>query len=384
MSRNDNTLIIIGSGLAGYTVAREVRRHDPERPVEILTRDGGESYSKPLLSNALNKEKTPGEIPGATAEAMAEKLNARVRTRTEVTALDLEQHCLRVGGEDLSYGACVLALGADQIILPIEGNAADQVLSVNDLDDYARFRNRLAEGHRVVIIGGGLIGCEFANDLAASGHAVCVVDIASAPLSRLVPPETGEQIRNGLADAGVSWRFGAGVQAVEHDGGRLRCTLTDGTAEPADLVLSAVGLRARTGLASQAGLAVNRGICVDAHLRASAGNVYALGDCAEVEGRVLPYILPIMTCARALGATLCGQPSPVHYDVMPVLVKTPACPAVVAPPPEGAAGAWAFEKSEAGSRALFHDADGALLGFALTGDACAERGALTKSVQPQA
>ena len=92
-------------------------------------------------------------------------------------------------------------------------------------------------------------------------------------------------------------------------------------------------LRPRTSLAHEAGLAVNRGIVTNRLLATSAPNVHALGDCAEVDGHTLPYVMPIMQQARALAATLAGTPTPVLYPAMPVIVKTPACPTVVCPPP---------------------------------------------------
>jgi len=103
-----------------------------------------------------------------------------------------------------------------------------------------------------------------------------------------------------LAALGITWRFGTAVNAVDKTATGYALMLTDGTSLSADVVLSAVGLRPRIELARNAGLAVNRGIVVDAQLRSSDADIYALGDCAEIDGRVLPYVLPIMHAARAL------------------------------------------------------------------------------------
>lgn len=375
-------IIIIGSGLAGYNVARELRKLDKEMPLAIITADGGEFYSKPMLSNALAANKAPAAIPMNSAAQMAAQLPATVRIRTHVTAIDPENHRIRLGTETLAYSRLVLALGAEQIRLPLAGSGAESVLTVNSLDDYARFRTALRPGMRVAIIGAGLIGCEFANDLAALGHGVAVIDIAQQPLPRLLPPEGGAMLRERLAALGVGWHFGTSVQSIEREAEALTLTLANGNALPADIVLSAVGLRPQLALARSAGLAANRGIVVNRCLEASVADVYALGDCAEVGGQVLPFVMPIMHAARALAPTLAGNRTAVSYPAMPVLVKTPACPTIVAPPPPGAAGEWRVETSDDGVKSLFIDASGKLLGFALNGAATAERAKLAKELPP--
>ena len=372
-------IIILGSGLAGYGVAKELRKLDKTTPLIIITADGGESYSKPMLSNALASKKTPAALAMAQSAQMETTLPATLRTRTRVTAIAPERHEISIGDETIAYSKLVLALGAEQIRLPIvdkAGNDADAVLTVNDLDDYAKFRAAIEGGKRVVIIGAGLIGSEFANDLAASGYPVDVIDIADRPLGRLLPPEGGALLKDKLAALGARWHFGAGVQSIDRDGAAHKVTLTTGETLNADVVLSAVGLKPRIDLARAAGLTVNRGIVVNRHMQTSHADIYALGDCVEIEGLVLPYIMPIMHAARALGPTLAGTPTEVKYPAMPVLVKTPACPTVVSPPAPGAVGEWKIEQTADGIKSLFVDASGKLLGFALNGAATAERGKL--------
>ena len=120
-------------------------------------------------------------------------------------------------------------------------------------------------------------------------------------------------------------------------------TLANGQTLPADVVLSAIGLRADTRLALAAGLACERGIQVDAALQTSAPNVYALGDSAQYASAgntTLPYVMPIMNAARALAQTLSGNKTEVVFPIMPVAVKTPALPLMIAPPKMGSQGHW--------------------------------------------
>jgi rubredoxin-NAD+ reductase len=274
---------------------------------------------------------------------------------------------------ETAYSKLILALGADPIPHGLAGAGAEKVCAVNDLQDYSVFRAALKPGSKVAILGGGLIGSEFANDLAASGTKVEVVHLGPWPLERLIPEQVGRALADALAGKGVNWHFGRTAKAIETADEGVRLTLDDGSQIEADIVLSAIGLRSRTQLAASAGVQVNRGILVDKTLQTSAADVYALGDCAEVDGQVLPYVLPLMQQARALAATLAGEKTEVKYPVMPVVVKTPALPLAVLPPAIGAEGGWQVECNEEGACALFVDAGNTLQGFALAGKQAAQR-----------
>lgn len=375
-------IVIIGTGLAGYTLAREWRKLDKDTPLHVLTADDGRFYSKPMLSNAFHSKKTPDALAMQSAAQMAEQLNARVDTHVTVSAIDTAAHSVTADSHSIAYSKLVLALGADPIRLPLEGDAADVVLSINDLADYARFRTRTADAKRILIMGAGLIGCEFANDMCAAGFDVEVVDPAPQPLGRLLPPRAAEALAAALARLGVRWHFGSTVTSLNHRSGAVCARLSNGSEVRADVVLSAIGLRPRIALAAAAAISTQRGILTDKLLQTSAEDVYALGDCAEVAGLLLPFIMPIMHAARALAKTLHGQATPVHYPAMPVVVKTPALPVVISPPPPQAAGAWQESGTGADVRGVFLGPDNALLGFALSGGANAEKNALVQKLPP--
>lgn len=373
-------IVIVGSGLAGWTVVRELRKLDRTVPISLVTADDGDFYAKPMLSNALAQDKSPAQLVGTAAEAMAAQQGVTLLRQTRTHGIDRARKALLSDRGEVPYSRLVLALGADPIRLALAGDAADAVLSVNDLADYARFREALKEARGVAILGAGLIGCEFANDLAAAGHAVTVLDPAAWPLASLLPQPAGEALLSPLAALGVSWRLGRAVKAVDRDGSGYRLTLDNGDRVDADMVLSAVGLRPRIALAKEAGLAVNRGILADALLRTSDADIFALGDCAEIEGQVRPYVLPIMHAARALAQTLSGTPTPVAFPPMPVVIKTPACPVAVQPAARDAQGEWEITADARGVKGLFRDAAQRLKGFALTQAYADERAALTKQL----
>lgn len=370
-------VIILGSGLAAYNVAREFRKLDKTTPLTIISRDHAGFYSKPMLSNALSNNKSPEQLLMKSAEQMAAELNATILSHTQVFSIHVHNREVLITDDIvLPYRDLVLAVGADPIRLPIAGDGASDVLSVNDLDDFAHFNRRLATAKSVAILGAGLIGCEFANDLLARDIVPVVIDPGYWPLSRLLPQVAGDFLAEKLSAAGVQFHWGLTAQSIDADAAGFNVTLSNSSTLKVDLVLSAVGLRSRVELAAAAGLRVNRGIVVDRHLQTSQAHIYAVGDCAEVVGLTLPYVMPIMYQAKALAATLAGNQVEVKYPAMPVMVKTPACPTVVAPPAIGTVGEWHVETSETGILAKFIADDGAMVGFALLGSATAQRQAL--------
>ena len=390
------SLIIVGAGLAGWTTAREFRKLDTTMPVFLVTADSGDFYAKPSLSNAFAQGRLPAQLVSTPAAKMAETLNVTLLAHTRVEAIDTAAQTLSVrnagGLQTLAFSSLVLATGAQAIRVPVQGDAADAVMSINSLDDFAAFHARLqadAESpggplREVLIMGAGLIGCEFANDLAQAGMRVRVVDPGPRPLAALLPPEASAALQSALEALGVQFDFDCTVRAVDHAAGQLQATLATGESVPADAVLSAVGLRADTALAQAAGLLVDRAIVVNTFLQTSAAHIYALGDCAQyasapsllsMHGSTLPYVMPIMSAARALAATLAGTPTALAFALMPVSVKTPALPLVVAAAQTGLAGHWA-----AAGEGIWHwlDDAGQPRGFVLAGAQTSQRMAQAK------
>ena len=373
-------VVIVGTGLAGYNLAREFRKLDSTTPLLLISADDGRSYSKPMLSTAVAKDKSADQLVMAEAGAMAEQLNARIWTHTRITGIDPGHKRLWIGEESVGYRDLILALGAQALRVPVAGDAEELIFTVNDLHDYARFRAAVEGRQRVLVLGAGLIGCEFANDLVAGGLQVDVVAPCEQLMPTLLPAAAAAAVQEALVALGVRFHLGPVLQRLEKTADGLTASLSDGRQIDCDLVVSAIGLRPRVDLSIAAGLQVNRGIVVDRRLRSSHANIHALGDCAEVAGHSLLYVMPLMQCARALAKTLAGEPTEVAYGAMPIMVKTPACPVVVSPPPFAAQGDWQLSGSGADLHCEFRDQAGLLLGYALTGKATQQKLALNRQL----
>ncbi len=377
-------VVILGTGLAGYGLAKEFRKHDSETPLILITSDDGRSYSKPMLSTGYTKDTSADDLAQMDAGGMGKQLKASVWTMTHVNAIDPENQLVRVGDAEtaIHYSKLVLTIGAEVIRPPIQGDAQEYIYSVNDLLDYDDFRKAVAknEVRKVCIIGGGLIGCEFTNDLLNGGFEVETVDPLAYCLPTLLPEAAGKAVQRALEEKGAAFHFGPLVTEVNKAESGVVVSLNNGETIAADMVVSAVGVRPRTELASAAGLETRRGVVTNRLLETSAKNIYAMGDCAEVAGHVLVYVAPLMAAARALGKTLAGEPTEVVYPAMPVTIKTPACPVTVAPAALDTEGEWTIEEDGNNVKALFRNGAGDLLGFALTGDASKEKMPLQKQL----
>lgn len=381
-------IVIIGSGMAGYAVAREFRKLNPDHELVMICADDATNYAKPTLSNALVGKKAPENIALGDATKMAAQLNMRIETHTWVKAIDATAHELTVvkdqSEQKQAYSKLVLAVGAQPIRLAIAGDGSDDIHVVNNLTDYKAFRTSLEkrEDKRVVILGAGLIGCEFANDLQHTDHQVTVIDLAPQPLARLLPSHVADVFQQNLEETGINFVLGTTVEKVSKvENGDYLVTLANGQSVVADVVLSAVGLQPNASVAKESGVQIGRGILTNSQLETNLADIFAVGDCAEVNGTLLPYVMPIMQQARALAKTLNGETTAVHYPAMPVAVKTPAAPLTVLPAPANIDVTWDTEEFEDGMIAKATDTEGTLRGFVLLGATAAkQRLTLTKQV----
>ena len=375
-------IVIIGTGLAGYNLAREYRKLNSITPLVMITSDDGRMYYKPAISTGYHKQKTADQLATANAGEMALQLQADIQVYTNIENIDIDNKSVLTSKGPVQYSKLILATGARCIELPMAGNGLDAVYSINNLLDYATFRDAMKGKNHVLIIGGGLIGSEYANDLIQSGYEVSVVDPLPSVLGTLMPKPASDSVKNALEAAGVNFHFDTVVEKIDTQAIGVRATLANGQFVDADIVLSAVGVRPDLTLANSAGLQTNRGIITDRALQTSAKNVYALGDCAEVDSHLLFYVAPLIEGAKKLAATLNGDVQDVYYGTMPVVVKTTLFPVTLSPPPK-TDGQWHIEiNTPTGVKALFKTVQGQLLGYALTGDCTRFREELNRVLQP--
>ncbi len=378
-----DSVVIVGAGIAGWTVAEQLRARDPDRPITLISNDEAASYTKPGLSMAISQGRAPEDLVEQSGPAKAAELGITLQPNTGVLALNTEGRRLLTTRGPVHYGNLVLALGARQRFRAFEGDATSRITRLNHLAAYQRLRSRLdGESRHLTIIGAGLIGVELAEDLTAGGHRVTLLDLGEHLLDRLAPAPLGDELERHLASKDVDFRPGISLARVDHGDGRLKVTLTNGGEIRTDEVISAMGLVPNTDLAERAGLVTNRGILAAAEtMQTSDPHVYAVGDCAEIEGNSYFFIEPIRRMAQTAAAALCGDCLPFEHRPAAIRVKTPSLPIMLCPPDRRLAdlGRWTPQPVEEGQRNDFVSR-GQLAGYALAGKAVSEHESLYRRV----
>jgi len=360
-------VVIVGGGVAGWAAAEAIRRGNTDQPVLLVTACAGLVYPKPAISIAMSQGRSADDLVDKDGETYAAELGIEIRTATRVIKIDRDRKRLVTAKGAIEYGQLVMALGANQRHLPVAGDAADAVMTVNDLSSYRRYRELLQHGNaHVTILGAGLIGCEFANDLVKSGFRVSVVDPSSRPLASLLPEPMGMDLQQRLAGEGVDWRLGATVSRIDRVDGRLQASLSNNETIDTDLVLSAAGLVPNIALARKSGLAVDGGIAVNEDMQTSDADIYALGDCAAVDGRVYAFIEPIRRQAATIAENIAGRKQPFAMTPPLVRVKTSSMPISVSSRQVPGSLDWKAVNSEVGGLYFEARENGELVGFALS------------------
>lgn len=360
-------IIIIGSGFAAYQLVKTVRRMDPTIPIQIFTADDGAEYNKPDLSHVFSKQQTATDLVIKSGEAFADEHKVTLHANTLIERVEAQTNQVVANGHYYPYSKLVFATGAKAFVPPMHGNAVAEVLTLNSRIEYQSAENQLSLAKRVLVIGGGLIGVEIAMDLANSGKSVTVVEPNTHLLANLIPEFVAVPLENQLQQQGVHLALSNSVQAVNRINQTLVVTLNDGREYHVDAVISAAGLRANTKLAASAGIDVGKGIAVDQCLQTSVKDVYALGDCAEIQGRMMPYLQPIVLSANVLAKQLLGQDAQLVLPPMMVKVKTSTYPIQLSGGFEPTS-SWQVHITPSGMVAKAENLCKQFTGFVVTGD----------------
>lgn len=308
-------VVIIGSGIAGVTFAEKYRALSPDDDIVLVTAEHDGYYSRPLLSRGFTKTDIEQSIILKTFAKLRES-GIVVIAGSEVNAIDRNAKTIAIDGpgqeKSLVYDKLVLAQGSAAFVPPPFRPYEKLFFSLNSLADLKamrKFRQPFLNQNRHphwAVIGGGLIGCEVASDLATAGDKVTIYHAMDRLMERQLVAEDSAALLKVLQNSGVEVLLEQAVQSFADEGGKV-CVITDVTAE-FDALIVACGFKPRTELAQQAGLDVGRGIKVNAHLQTSDESIFALGDAAELpDGKLYAYILPIRSQALWLASYLAGQ-----------------------------------------------------------------------------
>lgn len=371
-------IVIIGSGFAARQLVKNIRKQDPNIPLTLIAADSMDEYNKPDLSHVVSRGQNADDLTLQTAGEFAEQYNLRLFPHTWVSDIDADNQVVKSQDREWRYDKLVLATGATPFIPPVPGR--ELMLTLNSQREYGAAQSQLRDAKRVLIVGGGLIGCELAMDFCRAGRAVTVVDNSASVLSALMPPEASSRLQHRLTDMGVDLMLKSQLQSLAQNADGIRVTLDRQRTLTVDAVVAAAGLRPETALARHAGLQTHRGVVVNSQLQTSHPAIYALGDCAEINGMVLPFLQPILLSAMCLGKNLLTQQGELKLPPMLVKVKTPDLPLHLAGDTRREDLTWHIVAAKDGLVAKGVDAENQLRAFVVSEDRMKDAFALLKQL----
>ncbi|GKX56607.1 nitric oxide reductase FlRd-NAD(+) reductase [Leminorella grimontii] len=374
----NNGIVIIGSGFAARQLVKNIRKQDTDVPVTVIADDSIDEYNKPDLSHVISLGQHADDLTRQTADEFATQYNLQLFPFTRVMGIDADAREVIGQVQKWKFDRLVLATGASACVPPVPGH--ELILTLNSQTEYRNCESRLLNAQRVLIVGGGLIGSELAMDFCRAGKAVTVVDSAASILASLMLPEVSGRLQHRLTEMGVHLLLSSQLRSLAQTETGVVATFDRSRSVEVDVVIAATGLRPRVALAQGAGVKVNRGIVVNSLLQTSCPDIYALGDCAEINGQVLPFLQPIQLSAMYLAKNLLGGEAPLKLPAMLVKVKTPAMPLHLAGETSRRDLSWQISAELEGMVAKGLDAQGQLRAFVVSEDRMKEAFALLKAM----
>lgn len=371
-------IVIIGSGFAARQLVKNIRKQDASLPLTLIAADSMDEYNKPDLSHVISRGLHADELTLQTAGEFAEQYHLRLFPHTRITDIDAASRTVLSQDRQWQYDKLVLATGASAFVPPVPGH--ELMVTLNSQQEYRAAQSTLRDAQRVLIVGSGLIGTELAMDFCRAGKAVTLMDNAASILASLMPAEVSSRLQHCLTESNVHLLLKSQLVSLEQTTSGIRATLDRQRVIEVDAVIAATGLRPETTLAQRAGVAINRGIVVNGSLQTSDAHIFALGDCAEINGLVLPFLQPIMLSAMCLAKTLLNTAGELKLPAMLVKVKTPDLPLHLAGDTRRADLRWQMVVDAQGMLAKGTDADDRLCAFVVSEDRMKEAFALLKAL----
>jgi 3-phenylpropionate/trans-cinnamate dioxygenase ferredoxin reductase subunit len=292
-------IVIIGAALAGGSAAIALRDQGYQGELTVIGEEGQLPYERPPLSKAvLIGERDEPDWVGN--EATYEDKGISLKLGTTATRIDRSRKVVVASRTEYPYDKLLIATGAGSRRLDLPGADLDGLLTLRTLEESLALRERFTEGARIVIVGGGWIGCEATAAARQHGANVTMIEPRSQPLLQVCGEQIGATFAALHRDHGVDLRLGIGVTGFAGDGAVSSVHIKGHASVPADMVLIAVGAAPNIALADVAGLQLaNGGIAVDATLRSSDPDIYAVGDVAAHDHPKYPHRIRVEHWANA-------------------------------------------------------------------------------------
>jgi nitrite reductase (NADH) large subunit len=300
-------VVIIGCGVAGVTAALSLRNSVSNAEISIYTDETHLYYPRPRLYEVMSGEKKPEEIYTHPSQ-FYESQRIRVTLNEKATKINPgNKQLLTQDGQRVNYDKLLLANGAYSFKPPLQGAEKMGVFTLRTISDALAIKEYVEKTSKVIVIGGGLLGLEFAASLKKLGKKVDVVEINSRLLPNELDQDAATILKEKLEALNIHPFLGVQTKEILGKNAVSGVLLDNGEELSGGLVLIAAGIKSNVDLAAEAGIRVNRGVIVDRHLRTSDNDIYAAGDIAEFNGRVYGIIPPAIEQAKVASANVLGE-----------------------------------------------------------------------------
>lgn len=302
-------ILIVGSGIAGISVAQALKELRGNDEVTIITRDSELSYHRPMLSHSIGSDNLD-LLVNRTFEQLRMQ-GIRVIDSAEVTHIDSDVQQVRyqknAAQRSLAYDQLIMANGSSAFIPHEYQFLRDDCFVLHSMEDLLRIRHAIqllkqTKSHlNVAILGAGAIGCELASEFHLYGAKVTLIHRNKLVADRLLDQEQSLSLTRHFQQIGIDLQLESAVKQAAVTGAGIELKVeNDRVIGMYDMVILAFGFAPNISLAQTASIQCQRGIVVDSYLRTSAPNIFAIGDVAEVQGKVYQYIYPIWQQAQFL------------------------------------------------------------------------------------
>ncbi|MCI2048830.1 MAG: FAD-dependent oxidoreductase [Lachnospiraceae bacterium] len=305
---SDRSYIILGGGPAGLSAADAIRKRDRTGRITMISEEPELPFNRPMLTKDFLTASLRPEDLVIQNEQWFKDQNIRFLGQTSIVTIEPETRVvLTKNGDVFSYDRLIYSLGAECFVPPIPGAEKRGVHTIRHLCDIQDISKELRSSENVVVIGGGVLGLEAASELRKARRHVTVLEMAPKLMGRQLDDKTAERLISSCSEFGVEIMVGVSITSISGDEHANGIVLADGRTIPADLVVISCGNRAVTAPAQSAGIACARSVLADSGMRTSIENIYACGDCAEVDGVNFKLWPQAIEQGRVAGANAAGD-----------------------------------------------------------------------------
>ena len=364
-------LVIVGNGMAAARLVDELTRAALGRyAIAVIGDEPRLAYNRVLLSSVLAGETASHDIELKSAEWWRDR-GVTLKYGCVASEIDVGRRELKIeNDESIAFSKLILATGSAPLRLGVSGADLASVHTFRDCRDVDLLLSLAAKKKRVVVVGGGLLGLEAAYGLAKAGAQVTLIHLMDRLMERQLDAPAAELLRTLVERKGIKVLLNANTARIHGETRVEAVELADGGRIAADAVIFAAGIRPNVGLARDAGIPVNRGIVVDDHLQTGAGDIFALGECAEHRGTCYGLVEPAYEQARVLARHLAGRAAAYEGSVVSTNLKVSGVSVFSAGDFIGAAGSEAIVLDDqlGGTYKKLVISGGRLTGAVLVGD----------------